>query len=453
VSAVGKLTNAMRSLRLAPILAALSLDTACALPPATLTPVGVQAPSGSAASTATPPAPAPLASIASAAPTPGASASSGPTQPPPTPPAFQEALDDASKALDAGDLIGADKHIETAAVLAGDDAHLAYLVARLRATRFVETGDFERAAAALVAVIPVLARRPELADEFWSHNAMMMIREAQGDPAAALAENDQATLCATRGTWDPERRATLAFQKDRWHRAYLTRMLAESRAGSVKQALVQYARAALDEYQTQGGFPDSVAVLEAYFAALDGKREEALAAARRVDPAKDDDVEDLYLVVVGLDAGGDRTAAEGVRRVMRRPGPGHFARAIMLRWLDLDAKGGALTGSRPGKRPRAEGFTPGMDRGPWARLRGCLRAAHSTGRPSSSSRSDPAPSFAPAQNLCAPSLFSVVRSAWIATEEFSPGRSRTRRTRTSRVWPGRLSRRSSPFRTTASRPG
>ena len=193
----------------------------------------------------------------------------------------------------------------------------------------------------------MLAKHPELPDEFWSHNAMMMIREAQGDPAAALAENDQATLCAARGTWDPEERETLAFQKDRWHRAYLTRMLAESRTGSAKEALVHYARAALDEYRARGGFADSIAVLEAYFAALDGKRDAALAAARRVDPAKDDDMEDLYLVVVGLEAGGDQAAAEAVRRVMRRPGGVHIARAIMLRWLDLDAKA-----------PQGHGFTP-----------------------------------------------------------------------------------------------
>jgi integrase len=207
----------------------------------------------------------------------------------------------------------------------------------VRATRFVYAGDFDRAAAAFVAVMPSLARRPELPDEFWSHNAMMMIREAQGDPAAALAEDDQATLCAARGTWDPQGRDTLAFQKDRWHRAYLTRMLAESRSGSAKEALTQYAQAALDEYRPRG-FPDSVAVLEAYFAALDGKRDAALAAAKRVDPAKDDDVEDLYLVVAGLEAGGDHAAAEAVRRVMRRPGGARISRAIMLRWLDLDEK-------------------------------------------------------------------------------------------------------------------
>jgi hypothetical protein len=65
----------------------------------------------------------------------------------------------------------------------------------------------------------------------------------------------------------PHSEATRAFQKDRRHRAYLTRMLAESRTGSIKQALVQYAQAALEEYRPRG-FADSVAVLDACFAAL-----------------------------------------------------------------------------------------------------------------------------------------------------------------------------------------
>ena len=250
------------------------------------------------------------------------------------------------KAIGRGDGATADKELAAAASVAGGDAHLEFLVARVRAARFAHVGDFEHAAGALVAVIPALAAHPELPDEFWTHNAMMMIREAQGDPAAALAENDQATLAAARGTWEPDRRESLAFQKDRWHRAYLTRMLAESRSGSAKQALVRYAQSALDDYRTRG-FPDSIAVLEAYFAALDGDRAAALAAARRVDPAKDDDVEDLYLVVVGLEAGGDHAAAEAVRRVMRQTRGVGVARSIMLRWLDLDARW-----------PRGGGFTP-----------------------------------------------------------------------------------------------
>ena len=124
-----------------------------------------------------------------------------------------------------------------------------------------------------------------------------------------------------------EERETLAFQKDRWHRAYLTRMLAESRTGSAKQALVAVRAGRARRVPNARGFPDSVAVLEAYFAALDGKRDAALAAAKRVDPAKDDDVEDLYLVVVGLEAGGDHAGAEAVRRVMRAAGGrAHLAR-------------------------------------------------------------------------------------------------------------------------------
>jgi hypothetical protein len=253
-----------------------------------------------------------------------------------------QALDAANKAIAASDWATADKQIALASQAAGEDAHLAYLVARVRAARYVNAGDFERAAAAYVAVIPTLAKHPELQDEFWAHNAMMMIREAQGDPAAALAENDQATLCAARGTWDPRGRDTLAFQKDRWHRAYLTRMLAESRSGSTKQALVAYAQSALDDYRTRG-FPESIAILDAYFAALDGKRDAALAAAKKVDPAKDDDIEDLYLVVVGLEAGGDHAAAESVRQQMRKTPGIHVARAIMLRWLDLDAKNRGFT--------------------------------------------------------------------------------------------------------------
>ena len=176
---------------------------------------------------------------------------------------------------------------------------------------------------------------------------MMMIREAQGDPAAALAENDQATLCAARGVWDAGGRETLALQKDRWHRAYLTRMLAESRAGSAREALVQYARAALDEYRARGGFPDSVAVLEAYFAALDGKRDEALAAARRVDSAKDDDSRRPLPRRRGPRGGRGPHGRRGGAPRDAPAGGVHLARAIMLRWLELDAKA-----------PRAHGFTP-----------------------------------------------------------------------------------------------
>jgi hypothetical protein len=312
--------------RLLAVVTIVSLPLACASAPL---------PSPASPPPAVAPAPTP-APAPPPAPTENQAAAPPAARPAAPPRALQQALDAARKAIAAGDMTAADKQIAAATSAAGDDAHFAFLVASMRATRFAYAADFEQAAAAYLAVIPTLAKHSELPDELWSHNAMMMIREAQGDPAAALAENDQATLCAARGTWDPQGREPLALQKDRWHRAYLTRMLAESRTGSVKQALLLYARAALDDYRPIG-FPESVAVLEAYFAALDGDSAAALAAAKRVDPAKDDDVEDLYLVVVGLEAGGDHAAAEEVRRIMRSSQGVYLARPIMLHWLDVDA--------------------------------------------------------------------------------------------------------------------
>lgn len=289
------------------------------------------------------PAPAAVPVVLEPPPPPPPPVAATPPPPPPPPAGFQEAIAEAKQAIGAGDYAAADRQIALAAPLAGADPHLEFLVAYCRATRFEYSGDLEKAAAALVSAIPDLARHPETADEFWAHNAMMMVRESQGDAAAALAENDQATLAAERGTWQPDKRETLAYLKDRWHRAYLTRMLAQTRKGTARQALVRYAEMALDDYRERahklGSNDESIAVLEAYFAALDGDGVKAAQAARKVDPATDDDLEDLYLVVVGLAAGGDRAAADAVRQVIRKPGSVYLGHPIMKRWVDHDANG------------------------------------------------------------------------------------------------------------------
>ena len=315
-------------MRCFPLAAAVIIGSlaACASTPAPVAPPAAALPAYAPGPAPVTPPHAARAESSSALASPPAASPPSPPEAPPSP-AFQAALEAADRALSAGDLAATDRHLAAAATAAGDDAHLGYLVARTRAARYAHAGDFEQAAAAFVAVIPKLAKHPELPDEFWSHNAMMMIREAQGDPAAALAEDDQATLCAARGTWD----AGGAPRRSRSRRiagtARTSRGCSPSRARARRsRRSSQYAKAALDDYRTRG-FPESVAVLEAYFAALDGNRDAALAAAKRVDPAKDDDVEDLYLVVVGLEAGGDHAGAEAVRRVMRRPGrPQHLAR-------------------------------------------------------------------------------------------------------------------------------
>jgi hypothetical protein len=335
---------------LPPFMLLAGLVTGCC--PAPQIPCSVYAANAAVATAPPAQAPAPIPAPEASTTRPEVALTSPPAAAPADPPAaFTQATEAARTAIGAGDYRGADRQLDAAAKVAGEDPHLRFRVAYFRATRFAYAGDFESAATAMVAVIPELAQHTDSADEFWAHNAMMMIREAQGDPAAALAENDQATLAAGRGTWEPDDRDTLAYLKDRWHRAYLTRMLAETRKGTARQALVRYAEAALGDYRVRarklGSNEESIAVLEAYFAALDGNRPSALEAARKVDPAKDDDLEDLYLVVIGLDAGGDHAAAEALRRQMRQPGSVYLAHPIMLRWLDHDAKS-----------PRDRTFTP-----------------------------------------------------------------------------------------------
>jgi hypothetical protein len=255
---------------------------------------------------------------------------------------FIAAMVGAERAIGGGDFTGADAQLDRAAAATGDDPHLKFAVGLYRATRFTYAGAIDEAAKALEAVLPSVKNHPELPDEFTGHNQMMILRVAQGDPAAALAEDDLATQCAAHGTWAPEERPTLAYLKDRWHRAYLSRMLAEMSAGAAKETLLKQAGAALEDYRKKAHElrtnDDSVAVLEAYFAALDGKKEAARAAAKKVDLTGDTDLEDLYLVVIGLEVGGDHAAAERVRRVMRQPGSVHLSRPVMLRYLTLDAK-------------------------------------------------------------------------------------------------------------------
>ena len=100
-------------------------------------------------------------------------------------------------------------------------------------------------------------------------------------------------------------------------------------------------------------YSDSVAVLEGFFAVLDGDRARALQAARRVRVDDNEDLEDLYLALVAFDFGGDAAAAERLRARIRDGGI-YVAQPITSEWIqrDLDA--------RKAKKPR---FSPVRPRG------------------------------------------------------------------------------------------
>jgi hypothetical protein len=119
-------------LRHALAFAPLAILAACG--PAAVTPVAP--PPAPVCPAVAPPSPAPVATT----PAPVASAPSNapaapPPEPPPPPAALVRSLEAAEKAIAAGDGGQADAAIASAEAAAGEDAHLAYLVARMRATR------------------------------------------------------------------------------------------------------------------------------------------------------------------------------------------------------------------------------------------------------------------------------------------------------------------------------
>ncbi|MEO7734412.1 MAG: hypothetical protein ABIY55_25880 [Kofleriaceae bacterium] len=59
-------------------------------------------------------------------------------------------------------------------------------------------------------------------------------------------------------------------------------------------------------------------------------------AARRVNVAQDDDIEDLYLVQLALDGAGDTEAAAAVRRRMRAQTFATVLSPVFLAWLRAD---------------------------------------------------------------------------------------------------------------------
>ncbi|MCE9577627.1 MAG: hypothetical protein K8W52_31040 [Deltaproteobacteria bacterium] len=180
------------------------------------------------------------------------------------------------------------------------------------------------------------------AGAFRLHDALIALRTAQGDLLGALVETEEMTEAGERGTWgDPDDdRVTQVRLKEHWHRAYLLRMAAETHRSATRDTFVRYAERARQDYvavaQPHGGLADSIAVLDAYFAFCDGDRAAMLSAARRVNVSADDDAEDLYLVQLALDGGGDADGAGRVRERMRALPAGNLIAPIFATWMATD---------------------------------------------------------------------------------------------------------------------
>jgi len=168
-------------------------------------------------------------------------------------------------------------------------------------TTLIEKRDFD---GALRDTDAWLATNPDDDTKELIYNCRTWIRWGAGDKAGALAENEKVRQVAER---DPKRGRLRNYW---WDRAYL-----EAEAGRLDDA--EKSRAQFFAIATKPDDADSKHVLEAWLAFRRGDGDKARVEASAVDPAKDDDLQDLYVLACALESGGDAAGAAGIRERIR----------------------------------------------------------------------------------------------------------------------------------------
>jgi hypothetical protein len=154
---------------------------------------------------------------------------------------------------------------------------------------------------------PIAAATASTADDeaaYWVHNQLTWLRWGRGDLHEALEETEAGSRALDRSTLPADAVASMRLHA-LWDRAYLLVELHDARADAAFTAYETLAKARNDH--------DGLAVLTAFFAARREKAAEAMATAARVDVDKDSDLQDLYVIALAFDAGGDRPRAQAVR--------------------------------------------------------------------------------------------------------------------------------------------
>jgi hypothetical protein len=252
----------------------------------------------------------------------------------------EQMVDDITGALRRNDVKEASAAVERArrALPAARDAEL---LAYYDATVHAYDGDYRGAAKVMSDHIAQVG--PTARAAFAFHDAMIALRTANGDLLAALVECEEMVKAGMLGTWTSrdEDRMTLVRLKEYWHRAYLLRMIAQTLTGAERDAFIDYAESARRQYielaAPRADLRDSIAVLDAYFAFCAGDRAKMREAARQVNVAEDDDVEDLYLVQLALEGAGDIEAAAALRKRIIASAPITVLTPVLLMWMRTDA--------------------------------------------------------------------------------------------------------------------
>ena len=189
-------------------------------------------------------------------------------------------------------------------------------------TRLVEARDF---AGAIADTDAWLAEQPPPRTVALIYNCRTWLRWGAGDKKGAAAENEK--VRASVANAEPKV-AHGALQHYWWDRAYL-----EAEAGRLEEA--ERSRAEFERISTDADDADSKKVLEAWIAFRRGDGAAARAAAGAVDPAKDGDLQDLYVLACALEAGGDAAGAASIRDRIKG-GPRYPMKPTILQQMARD---------------------------------------------------------------------------------------------------------------------
>jgi hypothetical protein len=189
-------------------------------------------------------------------------------------------------------------------------------------TAALEKQDY---AAALRETDAWLASRPDVETVARIYNCRTWIRWAAGDKKAAAAENEKVRETVAGADEKMKHGMMLHYL---WDRAYL-----EAEAGRLDDA--ERTRAEFERMATAPDDADSKNVLAAWLAFRRGEGDKARAAASAVDPAKDGDLQDLYVLACALEAGGDAAGAASIRERIRN-GPRYAMKPTILQQMARD---------------------------------------------------------------------------------------------------------------------
>jgi hypothetical protein len=173
-----------------------------------------------------------------------------------------------------------------------------------RATAAALRGEIDSAIAELEPFARATATSTDLGLAYWVHNQLTWLRWGRGDLPGALAETELGARALDRSTLAANDVASMRLHA-LWDRAYLLLELGDPKADGAFAEYEMLAKARDDH--------DGLAVLTAFFAARRKNGEAAMKAAKVVDVDKDSDLQDLYVIALAFDAGGEHPRAEGVR--------------------------------------------------------------------------------------------------------------------------------------------